>query len=190
MAYDAVAESLRLIESRELPLLRRLSRRRRHAAMAVDVSDDIAVTVFARRSVGCNVEESHVFARHGGEWTILGGGGGRLDEDAFEDRPARLPLGFGALPGVDGRIVAVEGAGGIRDSRSRGRWPARSRWINYCTVRVNADVAGLVMDGRDIAVPWHGRCVVVWRGRRRPQTVAILAHDGSQVEQVILLPTA
>ena len=54
-----------------------MSRRRRHPAMAVDVAGDIAVTMFARRSVGCTVEEVHVLALHDGEWMMLGGGGGR-----------------------------------------------------------------------------------------------------------------
>lgn len=91
MAYDAVAESRRLIESRELTPVTRLSRRRRHAAMAVDVAGDVAVTMFARRSVGCTVEEIHVLALQGGEWMMLGGGGGPADDDALAQRPALLP---------------------------------------------------------------------------------------------------
>lgn len=189
MAYDAVAESLRLIESRELTPVRSLSRRRRHAAMAVDVSDDVAVTMFARRSVGCNVEETHVFARHNGEWVILGGGGGgALDDDALHERPAELPARRSASLGVDPRILAMEGAGGILDGHHKRWWTTRGRWINYVLVRVNVDVAHLVLEGRQIAVPWHGRCVVAWPGRRA-QRLSILGHDGRQLGQVRLDPS-
>lgn len=188
MAYDAVAESLRLIESRELIPVTRLSRRRRHAAMAVYVSESIAVTMFARRSVGCNVEEVYVFARHGGEWVYLGGGGGTAADDALDHRPVELPAGLSATPGVDARILAPEGAGGILDSHAKGWWPPRGRWINYEIVRVNADVAHLVVDGRQIAIPWHGRCVVAWPGRRA-QELTIIGHDGRQLGQVALRPS-
>ena len=189
MACDAVAESLRLIESRELTPVTSLSRRRRHAAMAVDVSEDVAVTMFARRSVGCNVEETHVFARHNGEWVILGGGGGGvLDDDALHERPAELPARRSASLGVDPRILALEGAGGILDGHHKGWWTTRGRWISYVLVRVNVDVAHLVLEGRQIAVPWHGRCVVAWPGRRA-QRLSILGHDGRQLGQVRLDPS-
>lgn len=189
MAYDAVAESLRLIETREIPLVKRLSRRRRHAAMAVDVAEaeGVAVTVFARRSVGCNVEEFHVFARRGDQWTMLGGGGGTLEEGALEDRPQQLDPGPLAVGGGDARIVASDGAGGILDGAGRRWWP-RGRWINYCGLQVSAEAARLVVDDREIVVPWHGRCVVVWTGRRRQQ-VTICDHDGRRLTGVSLDPT-
>lgn len=187
MAYDAVAESRRLIESRELTPATRLSRRRRYVPMAVDVSDDIAVTMFARRSVGCNVEEIYVLARRGNEWTMLGGGGGPLDDDALDYRPAVVLSGPRAHPEANARVVTTEGAGGVLDSGARRLWPGRGRWINYCVVRVNAEVAHLVVDERDIPVPWHGRCVVGWSGRR-PEGVVVLAHDGRHLEQIALMP--
>ena len=185
MAYDAVTESLRLIESRELSEVRSLSRRRRHAAMALDVSEDIAVTMFARRSVGCIVEETHVFTRHGDRWRILGGGGGPLDDRALEDRPAELPAGLRAAPGVDARVLALEGAGGIVDSHYKSWRPTRGRWINYGIVRVNLDVAHLLVDSREITVPWHGRCVVAWPGGRA-QKLSILGTDGQRLGQISL----
>lgn len=187
MAYDAVAESRRLIASRELTPATRLSRRRRYVPMAVDVCDDVAVTMFARRSVGCNVEETYVLARHGDEWTMLGGGGGPLDDDALSYRPAVLPSLPSGHPEASARVVRTQGAGGVLDSGVRSSWPGRGRWINYCIVRVSAEVAHLVVDERHIAVPWHGRCVVGWAGRR-PKEVAVLAHDGRQLEHVALMP--
>ncbi|MGO0576452.1 hypothetical protein [Ornithinimicrobium panacihumi] len=187
MAYDAEAESLRLIESRELTPATRLSRRRRYVPMAVDVSDDIAVTMFARRSVGCNVEETYILVRRGNEWTMLGGGGGPLDDDALDYRPAVLPSGPSAHSEHNARVVRTEGAGGVLDSGARRLWPGRGRWINYCIVRVNAEVAHVVVEGRHIAVPWHGRCVVGWVGQR-PKEVVVLAQDGRQMEQFALMP--
>lgn len=189
MAYDALTESLRLIESGEvIPVVSRLSRRRRHAPIAVDVAGEIAVTVFVRRSVGCSVEETHVLARHGGEWFLLGGGGGPAADDALHDRPAELSQEPWALPGVDPRLVALEGSGGCRDTRAKNLWRPFGRWINYSTVRVSADVARVVVNDRQIAVPWHGRVVVVWQGRR-PQEVVLLDYDGASLGRAKLRPS-
>lgn len=188
MAYDALTESLRLIESRELAPVTRLSRRRRHAAIAVDVADDIVVTMFVRRSVGCNMNETHVLARHGGEWFMLGGGGGPAADDALEYRPAELPQGLRGAPGVDPRVLALEGSGGSRDGRARNLWRPHGRWINYSTIRVNADVARVTINDRQIAVPWHGRVVIAWPGHR-PQELAILDRDSTRLGQVTLLPS-
>ena len=68
--YDASAESLRLIESRQVEPVLRLSRRRRSAPMAVDVADDVAVTMFARRGVGCVWCDTE-YSFHGGEWRAI-----------------------------------------------------------------------------------------------------------------------
>lgn len=189
MAYDALAESLRLLESRELAPVTRLSRRRRHVAMAVDVADDIAVTMFVRRSVGCIVEEIHVLARHAGEWFLLGGGGGPAADDALEYRPAELDRGLHRTPGVDPRVLSLEGSGGIWDGRARRRpWPSRGRWINYGTMQVNADVARVATNDRQVAVPWHGRVVIAWPGRR-PQELAVLDNEGRRLGKVTLPPS-
>ena len=76
--------------------------------MGVDVAGDLAVTMFARRGVGCVWNEIHVLAFRGGEWRLLGGGGSTGgDEDLLADRPAVLPswlgLGGGAATGADPR---------------------------------------------------------------------------------------
>jgi len=85
VAYDALAESVALIESRRLEPVRRLSRRRRFAAMAVDVVGDVAASMFARRGVGCIWQETHVLALRDGQWALLGGGGGTGNEDLLTD---------------------------------------------------------------------------------------------------------
>lgn len=91
MAYDAFAESVRLIESRHVVPVLRLSRRRRFAPMALDVADDVAVTMFARRGVGCLWAETHALSKRDGRWHLLGGGGGTAADDLLARRPARLP---------------------------------------------------------------------------------------------------
>lgn len=193
MAYDPVAESLRLIETRQLTPVTRLSRRRRHAAMAVDVADDVAVTMFARRSVGHMEGEVHVFARRGGRWMPLGGGGGHLADDALEHRPAELSSEGSSWPGpdlgVDAALTRLESGGGTLDSRAKRFGLPLGRWINNATVRVSAQVAGLVVDDRQIEVPWHGRCVVAWVGRRRTQEISLVGHDGSHRGRVTLRPS-
>lgn len=179
MAYDALGESVRLIESRRLEPVQRLSRRRRFAAMAVDVADDVAVTMFARRGVGCLWSETHVLVKRHGTWHIFGGGGSSADEDLLAHRPAHLPEGRGPSTsgGVDPRIVTVEGGGGVRDHGGRpGRWPWSGRWISYAVVRVNGEVASVGAKGRDIDVPWHGR-VVILTARRGPSKVTL--RDGT-----------
>ena len=187
MAYDALRESVRLIESRRPEPVLRLSRRRRFAAMAVDVADDVAVTLFARRGVGCVWSETHVLVRRHGSWHLLGGGGGPGDGDLLAHRPAQLPVP-GALPettpAVDPGMLAVEGGGGVSDHGARtGWWPRGGRWISYLVVRVNAEVASVDADGRDIEVPWHGRVVVVAAGRG-PSMVTLRDGTGGTLGHV------
>ena len=106
-----------MIESRRLEPVRRLSRRRRFAAMAVDVAGDMAVSMFARRGVGCISQETHVLALRDGQWALLGGGGASSDVDLLADRPAMLPdylrLGRDAVTGADPRVIVVNGSGGV-----------------------------------------------------------------------------
>ena len=179
MAYDAYAESVRLIELRQVEPVLRLSRRRRFAPMGVDVVGDVAVTMFVRRGVGCSWSDTHVLSKRDGEWRMLGGGSGTESDDLLADRPAQLPS-YGAdvpdaLTGIDPRLMTLEGGGGVRDSGSQVDWmPWSARWISYVVLRVSAQVASLVTDGRTLVVPWHGR-VVIASIRRRPSLVKV--HD-------------
>ena len=195
MAYNALAESIALIESRQVQRVERLSRRRRFAAMSVDVAEDLAVTSFARRGVGCTWHDTHVLARRQGQWVLLGGSGGTGDGDRelLADRPQMLREWSPAVdaPGLVpacGRSLLVSGsAGGVRESgdSGTGRWPWSGRWVSHTAVRASAAVESLVVAGRMLPVPWHGRVVVVWTGRRGPRVVA---HDGSgqQIDNVLL----
>ena len=75
MSYAALPESLRLIAGAPVAGAERLTRRRHFLPVAVDVDDDIAVTVFLRRTHGGAEWQSHVLLRTRGEWQLLGGGG-------------------------------------------------------------------------------------------------------------------
>jgi hypothetical protein len=112
VAYDALAESIALIEARSVEPTYRLTRRRRFAAMAVDVAGDVAVTMFARRGVGCTWEEIHVLALRDGECTWLGGGGSTSDsdEELLADRPTVLRrFGGEAVTGSGPKAIVVNG---------------------------------------------------------------------------------
>lgn len=177
MAYDALAESVALIQSPNLKPVTRLSRRRRFAAMAVDVAGDIALTMFARRGAGCVWEEIHVLALRYGRWHMLGGGGGNGDDDLLANRPRVLPANQSATPnilaGIDPSEMLAGGAGGVLDNRGRTSWwPGSGRWISYGVARTSARVTSVRVDGRVLGVPWHGRVPVVWVGRRSPLLAA------------------
>jgi hypothetical protein len=136
--------------------------------MAVDVSDDVAVTMFARRGVGCVQEERHVLALREGAWTWLGGGGGGSDERILADRPAVVsgPSLFGpdAPVSSDTRVIVSRGAGGTLDTRGQIEPPDGGRWVSYWVIQVNAEVASVEALGRSRSVPWHGLVLVVWCG--------------------------
>ncbi|NHA70085.1 hypothetical protein [Phycicoccus flavus] len=187
MAYDALGESVQLIESRELEPVVRLSRRRRFAAMSVDVADDVAVTTFARRGVGCVWSEAHVLVKREGLWHMVGGGGASGDDAVLAPRPVHLPQGLAVLrataQGVDPRMFAIGGGGGVSAAGS-GRWPWRSRWISYVDVRVNAEVVSMDVDGRRVAVPWHGR-VAVLTARRGSSRVTLYDDTGRRLAEVL-----
>lgn len=187
MAYDRLAESVALIEAGRVEPVPRLSRRRRFAAMAVDLAGDIAVSMFARRGVGCVWKEIHVLALRDGEWRWLGSSGSDGDQDPLADRPAVLPgfLGSGreAVQGAEPRVMAVSGSGGVLDDGAgTGRWPQRERWINYAELRVNAQVKSVHVAERLLAVPWHGHVVVVWSERQPPRVVALDEGGQSRAE--------
>jgi hypothetical protein len=162
VAYDVEAESRALIAHglTEDPV--RLSRRRRFAAMAVDVDGDVACTKFVRRSVGSFEHMCHVLVRRGAGWLYLGGGGSGAETDGLEDRPAARQLG--------GHVV-VQGSGGVADDTGR-RMPWSGRWISYAELRVSASATSVHVGDRVLPVPRHGHVVVVWTGRRAPVAVA------------------
>lgn len=188
MAYDAAAESVRMIESRDVEPVLRLSRRRRFAPMAFDVAGQVAVTMFARRGVGRVWCDTHILSRRGGHWQMLGGGSRSEDDDLLAVRPAQLPefLAYSpdALVGIDPRIMALDGGGASREGRGMSdRWPWSGRWIRYMSLRVAADVASLVTEGREVLVPWHGR-VVIASHKRRPSSVTVYGRDGQVLGKV------
>ena len=158
VAYDALVESTALIEHglREDPL--RLSRRRRFAALAVDVDDDVACTLFVVRGPGHFRFEDHVLVRRDGRWRVLGGGGSGSDTDGLADRPPAAALG---------RWATAHGAGSVTlDER---RWlPWGARYVRYATLRASAEVHAVGIGPRVLAVPRHGHLVVVWSTPRPP----------------------
>ncbi|MDP5181718.1 hypothetical protein QOZ88_03635 [Blastococcus sp. BMG 814] len=170
MAYDAFAESIAIIEHGVPDAPPRLSRRRRFAALAVDVDGDVACTYFARRGVGSVAEETWVLVRRGQEWMLLGGGGGGLEDDDLADRPAAAALG--------GQLVLTGGGSVLRNGGRLLPWGAR--YASYATLRASREVDRLRVGARLLAVPRHGHLVVVWAGRR-PPTAETLAADGHRL---------
>ena len=163
MAYDYVAESRRLIEDGLPDGPVRLSRRHRFAPLAVDVDGDVAAARFLRRGVACYWDDTHLLTRHPEVgWLVLGGGGGSSGGlwSAEEFVAARGSVRPGA--------VETEGGSSVRDDR--GRPP----WIRAVGLVAAPEVAAVVVNGsRRIAVPPHGRLVVVWRSLRRPRLSAL-----------------
>jgi hypothetical protein len=190
MAYDVVGESVKLIQSRDVLPVQRLSRRRRFAAMSVDVAGDVAVTSFARRGAGCVWHDVHVLAFRAGQWVLLGGGGGNGENDLLTSRPVRLPpylspdfelLGDEADPGP----IASSGGGGVKDSGYRRWFGVPGRWISYGVVRVNVNVDTLWVENRLLPVPWHGLVAVVWVGKS-PQPVVAVDRAGAPLAKVLI----
>ena len=146
--------------------------------MAVDVSDDVAVTMFARRGVGCVQQETHVLALRDGAWTWVGGGGGSSGERILADRPGVLSgpslLGPDAPVSSDARVMVSSGAGGTLDTRGEIEPPDGGRWISYWVIEVNAEVVSVEALGRSRSVPWHGHVLMVWCG---DPPVSVLARD-------------
>jgi hypothetical protein len=178
VAYDVVAQSVALIESRVLDRVPRLSRRRRFVAMSVDVAGDVAVTTFARRGVGTVWLDTHIFAMEDGRWVWAGGGSGSSygtpPDDLLADRPAVLPCNVMAGAPGDGGLtdpIRVVGTGGVQGP------PNSSGWINYADIRASAAVDLVEVAGRLVPVPWHGRLAIVWRDTRPPKITAL---DSSQ----------
>ena len=163
MAYDRTAESIALIEHGLPAPPPRLSRRRRWAALAVDVDDDVACTLFTVRGPGHVRHETHLLARADGVWTVLGGGGGGGDDGDLADRPTTARLGAPTV--VQGRGSVLRNAGRLM--------PWGARYVHDAELLVSSDVHSVVVAGaRVLPVPRHGHLVVVWSGRRPPGVVA------------------
>lgn len=124
---------------------------------------------------------------------LLGGGGVTgEDKDLLADRPSVLTEWSDAVnpPAVTeghGRSLLLSGsAGGVHDSRGGAdRWPWSGRWVRYSEVRASATVKSLTIADRALAVPWHGRVVVAWTGRRRP-LVGARDRAGRTIDEVVL----
>jgi hypothetical protein len=175
VAYDALAESIKLIESRTIVGPTRLSRRRRFIPLAVDVDGDVAVTVFLRRGVAVHELETHDLLREHGHWRLLGGGGASdcLDELA---RPwSNDERGyFGRVSGgtwIDLNSDLALGGG---------RLPLQSTWLDLAT-----EVAEVECNRRTVPVPWHHHVALVWRGRTSPQAT-LRAADGTVLARLDL----
>lgn len=174
VAYDALKESVRLIKHGMPDDPARLSRRRRFAALAVDVDGDVAAALFVRRGVGVSWQEVHVLAHEHGCWRLLGGGGGTDDEDGLGDRPPAAEL-LG--------LLVTDGAGSVL--LASGLLPWSSRYVHHAVLRAAREVHTVVVAGRTLAVRRHGWLVVVW-GSRRPPVVTALGLDGREVASIRL----
>jgi hypothetical protein len=175
VAYDRLAESVRILEHGVPEAPPRLSRRRRFAALAADVDGDAACTLFVVRGPGHVRQEAHVLVRRDGTWTMLGGGGGGSDTDGLADRPPPERLG--------GPVV-VSGSGSVLSNADR-LMPWGARYIRYAEVRASSAVHTVEVGDRVLRVPRHGNLVVVWASRRPPAAVA-RAADGRVVCDVAL----
>lgn len=182
MYYEVLAESVALIESRQLHPVLRLTRRRRFAAMAVDVAGDVAATMFARRGVGCIWQEIHVLVLREGKWAYLGGGGANVSDDVLAERPAvlsgHLTVGPGAATSSEPQIIRGNGHGGVRDGGDDTEHrPGSGRWISYGVARVSARVTSVQASDRLLTVPWHGQVLLVWSGSQSPRVMARDEHE-------------
>ena len=167
MAYDALAESVALLEGAAPSGHARLSRRVRHLPLALDRDGEVAATMFLRRGVsGVPEVDVHALERTEGVWRLLGGGGGPGPE-AGEARPRLADLGGPAVG---------HGGGGL--ARPRTRWWRRSAgWVSWAELRVAEEVAALRVGTRLLPVAAHGCAVLVWAARTPPSVVALDAGD-------------
>lgn len=164
VAYDRLAESIRLICGGPVAGAERLTRRRRFLPVAVDVDDDIAVTVFLRRAHGGAEWETHVLTRGASGWSLLGGGGSGIEGlDVLMHCPPLEP----------DHVLQEHGSGGVADGPT---------WIQYAQLCASSTVDRVMVDRRrEMRPPPHRRLAIVWRGRQRIQ-VAALNDGGQQLE--------
>ncbi|GAA1190947.1 hypothetical protein [Pseudonocardia alaniniphila] len=168
MAYDASAESVRLIESGFDADPTRLSRRRRFAAVAYDVHGYVAATWFVRRGHGTFWHEIHTLAFQDGEWIRLGSGGHTDDKDGLADRPPAADM-LGALTSTAGGCTALP---------SGSYPPDQPQFVSCAELRVAHEVAAVDLGRGELKpAPRHGRLLVVWR--THPPVVRALGPDGA-----------
>lgn len=163
MAYSPFEESIRLLEGAAPSEVARLSRRIRHAALAVDRDGSVAATMFLRRGVsGDPCVDVHVLELTAARWRLVGGGGGSVGEWILTARPQLDALGAAAV-----RM----GGGGVA---------CKSRWVSWAEVRAAVEVVSLQVNERQVPVHNHGLAVVVSGTARLPH-IAALGADGSRL---------
>jgi hypothetical protein len=173
--YDALTESVELLQGAPLPDVARLSRRLRQVPLAVDRDGDVAAAMFLRRGVsGVPLLDVHTLELTTGGWRVLGGGSGPGDV-ATGARPRLADLGAPA--------VSHSGGGTARSTSRRLGW-IRGDWVSWAELRVAEEVAVLRVDTRFLPVAGHGFAVVVWADR--PPGVVALDASGSVLGPVVL----
>ena len=122
--------------------------------------------------------------RCGGQWRYTGGGSASGGDVATERRAA-------GQPGQIGMIECGGGAGGL-GCAWRLQHPhsiTAAPWVGSSELRVAAEVGHLIVGGRRIEVPGHGRLIVAWKSRStgsgglRPLLVA-MGRDGSELSRI------
>jgi hypothetical protein len=172
VVYDARVESLRLIDGAAVAGAERLTRRHRFLPVAVDVADDIAVTVFLRRAHGGAEWQFHLLSRTSGGWQMLGGGGWGFDDLGV------LTHTMGADE-LGGGPAQAGGGGSVWVSRAN-RPPSGARWLHYALIKTTAEVRNVtVAADRSIDRPAHGHIAVVWKDD--PETTAAIVGQDGQV---------
>ena len=163
VVYDALTESLRLLQGAPPSNEARLSRRVRHVPLAVDRDEDVAATMFLRRGVS-GIPELDV---HTLEWTDVGwrvpGGGSGLGEQALDQRARLTDL---EAPGKS------QGGGGTARTSSRHLGWSRDNWVRWGELRLAQEVAVLRVGDRLLPVAAHGMAVVVWT-KQAPAVTAV-----------------
>lgn len=177
MSYDALVESVQLLQGASVPGSARLSRRVRHLPLAVDREGDVAAATFLRRGVsGVPLLEVHTLELIDGVRRTLGGGGG----PGTEATEARLRLADLGRP-----AVSHSGGGTARTSSGRpGRRPGG--WVLWAELRVAEEVAVIRVDARLVPVAAHGCAIVVWT--QQPPRVTALDASGAVVGQISIRP--
>ena len=130
--------------------------------------------------------ETHtaLMERCGRQWRYTGGGSASGGDVATGRRAA-------GQPGQVGMIECGGGAGGLGYAwrLQHPRSVTAAPWVGSSELRVAAEVGHLLVGGRRIEVPGHGRLIVAWKSRStgsgglRPLIVAV-GHDGSELSRI------